>query len=301
VPSPPYDAVVPVLRALTGREPVAAREVREGAYSNAARWVVTFAGGPAAFVKAEVADDGPYGTHTEHLVYAAVALPCLPALYGYEPGGEDVPRVLVTEDLSGARWGAPVTAADAGLLGDAFDALAGVPAPAGLAPVTFEPGWARFARDPAPLLATGLVDAGWLDRHLPALAAAEATVDTAGDRLVHLDLWLQNWCRAARGAVLVDWAGAAAADPLLMRAWAEAGVRAAGGPPGLVLRGEPGWAAWAAGIAGSFLSENAGTYVRLLETERREALATLRWACAELGLPEPAVSPPFAALPTWRP
>jgi hypothetical protein len=223
-------------------------------------------------------------------------------LLGYDPGGDGVPRVLVTEDLSAARWGTPLDVDDVAMLGDALDELAGVVAPGGLPPCDLEGGWASFVDDRAPLVATGLVDDSWAQVHLPALAAAAATVDQSGDRLLHTDMWLQNWCRAARGVVIVDWAGTRAGNPQLMRAYAEAAVRAADGPPGLLLAGDPGWASWMAGLTATYLAEQHDDAApRLLETERREALACLHWACAELGLPMPTSSAPFAALGPWRP
>jgi hypothetical protein len=275
--------------------------VDEGAYSPTGRWLVRFADGGTAFVKAEAEPRGHYGVAVEQLVYSAVASPALPRLVGYDAGP---PAVLVTEDLSYARWGTPLTVEDATALRTALDLLRDVPAPEGLRPVPFSPPWTAFDDDPAPLLASGLVaDPAWAAAYVPVLRSAAAGADPAGDRLVHLDLWLQNWCRVdGRGAVLVDWAGSAHGDPLVMRAWGEAGVRAAGGPPGVVLSGRPEWAAWAAGLTAAFLAEEQpDAHPRLLETERREAVATLRWACDELGLPYPEPGPACAALGPWRP
>jgi hypothetical protein len=291
------DDVAPVLRRITGREPVAWEARDEGAYSASGRWVVRWADGGTAFVKAEAEPDDHYGVAVEHLVYSSVSSPVLPGLVAYDGGP---PLVLVTENLSRARWGTPVTAADARALGAAFDALASVRAPEGLRPVPFGPRWAGFVADPAPLLATGLVSEAWAAASLPVLAAAETGAGLAGDRLVHCDVWLQNWCRAERGVVLVDWAGSAAANPLVMRAWGEAAVRAADGPAGLVLAGHPEWAAWVAGQAAYFLTRDHGIE-RLVETQRREALATLRWAAGECGVPPPDPGPVFATLGPWRP
>lgn len=261
----------------------------EGGYSDGERFVVTFADGGTAFVK------NAWRIEDEHLVYSAVDLPCVPRLVAYEPG------LLVTEDLSHATWGTPVTADDAAALGAALDMLRDVPAPEGLRAWDRPLGWEAFAADPAPLLATGLVDEAWL-RHLPVLAEAER-VRLDGDRLVHGDLWLQNWCRVpGRGVVIVDWAGAYAANTDIMRAEGEAGVRAAGGPPGIVLSGAPEWAAWIAGQAATFVANQQPDWpARLIETERREALSTLRWACDDLGLPYPASSETFTSLGPWRP
>jgi len=262
--------------------------VDEGGYSPGERFVVRFADGGSAFVKSAPRIE------EEHLVYSTVSASCLPRLLAYGDG------LLVIEDLSDARWGTPLTEADCDALAAAFDELAGVAAPPGLRENDLPPKWRDFLTDPEPLLRIGLAGEPWLP-NVAALAEAEG-VDLSGDRLVHRDLWLQNWCRAERGAVIVDWTGAAAGNPMLMRAWGEAGVRAAGGPPGRVLRGEPGWAAFVAGLTVWFLAEDGpDTDPRLVETERREAWATLRWACDELDLPYPRPSEAFTSLGPWRP
>ena len=292
-----FDAVLPALRSLTGREPASWTPVTEGAYSPCGRWVVRWEGGGSAFVKAEESPDPAHGVLVEHLVYSSVSLPCVPRLYAYRDG------VLVTEDLSRARWGTPVTEDDARALVAAIDLLADVPAPEGLHPLGLERRWAAFAADPARVLGTGLVDEAWLSRWVGDLAEAESSADASGDRLVHGDVWLQNWCRNERGVVLVDWAGCGAGNTTAMRAFGEAAVRAAAGPHGVVLAGEPAWAAWMAGQVAHFLTD-AGSHTvnaRLVETERRESLATLHWACDEVGLPYPPVAPEFADLGPWRP
>jgi len=289
--------LAPVLRRITGREPVAWSVRDEGAYSRAGRWVVRWADGGSAFVKAEATADDRHGVAVEHRVYSSVTFDAVPRLHAYDPGP---PAVLVTEDLSNARWGAPVTAADAAALRTALDGLGELPAPDGLGAIDTGPGWTAFADDRAPLVATGLVDDAWAERHLPALTPAAAAAGRSGDRLAHLDVWLQNWCRTERGVVLVDWAGCGAGNPLAMRAWGEAAVRAAGGPQGIVLDAHPEWAAWMAGNAAFYLSRvGPDTAPRLAETERREAVATLRWACEELGLPVPEHA--FGDLGPWRP
>lgn len=273
---------------VTGREPVSWTPVDEGGYSPGERWLVRFADGGTAFVK------NAWRVGDEILVYSTVSASCLPRLLAH---AEDV---LVIEDLSNARWGTPLTEADCDLLSAAFDELSSIAAPEGLRPVSLTPRWAALAAEPERLLRIGLVDEPWL-RHLPALVAADVA-DVRGDRLVHRDLWLQNWCRADRGAVIVDWYNAGPANPMLMRAWGEAGIRAAGGPPGRVCRDAPEWATLMAGLAAWFLSEDGpDTDPRLIETERREAWATLRWACDELDLPHPTPSEAFTRLGPWRP
>ena len=138
---------------------------------------------------------------------------------------------------------------------------------------------------------------------LPDLVAAESPIDLAGDGLVHGDLFLQNWCRADRGAVIVDWARPWRGNGAFCVAWGEAGVRAAGGPAGVVL--PPGSASWAAFVAGQivwFLLDHDGpVQPRLGESERREAFAALCWAADELDLPRPEPAPGFLPHGPWRP
>jgi hypothetical protein len=281
--------VAPVLARATGRTPVSARPVDEGAYSPAGRWVVTWADGGSSFVKAE---DGDHGLVREHLVLSSVTAPWLPRFEAYDAGP---PRVLVTEDLSHARWDTPVTAEDADAFAAACDALEGVPAPDGIAPMYGAVPWPSAEE----VAATGLADASWLSRHLATLADAASRADTSGDRLVHGDVWMQNWCRVpGRGVVVVDWAAGHAGNLDPMRATGEVAVRAAGGPHGHVMAGRPEWAAWVAGHTVAWLAEDDGSMARLTETLRREAVAAIGWACDELGLPAPAAA---FTLGPWRP
>jgi hypothetical protein len=301
---PPSTAdVAALVAALCGGPPDGWAPGGAGGYSPAGRWVASWRSGRRPFVKAMDTDWGRAVLAREARVYGAVDAPHLPRLEGFDPGAPDRPAVLVLEDLSEARWGAPVTRPDAEQLAAALDALAATPPPAGLPAFDYPAGWAQVAQAPARLVASGLVDGAWLDRHLPALLAAEAAVTVQGGHLVHGDLFVQNRCRADRGAVLVDWGGAAVGAAEVDRAWGEAGVRAAGGPAGVVLpAGAPCWAAWMAGQSAWYLVDHDDEpHPRLAEAERREALATLRWACAELELPPPPTAPGFAPPGSWRP
>ncbi|MCZ4496323.1 MAG: phosphotransferase, partial [Thermoleophilia bacterium] len=169
--------------------------------------------------------------------------------------------------------------------------------------------WTQLADDPTPLLATGIADEAWCDRAVARLAAASQRVDIAGDHLVHGDLWRQNWCTAAdRGAVLVDWTGAARGNPLVNAAWGECGVRACGGPGGIVFpaghREHGPWSAWMSGLAVGFLlhryAERART-PRLHETQLREAIAGLAWASETLGIDAPTPAADVLPAGPWRP
>jgi hypothetical protein len=300
---PRVDEVCDAVREILGSEPVGWIPVDEGGYSATGRWLVRTASGRTAFVKAALGGRGEPWLHSEARVYGEVGASWLPELFGYREGDDEVPSVLVIEDLSHARWGSPLRVHDAELLRDALTSLAAVSALDGLPPVRLEQQWRVFAQDPSPVVASGLVADAWLSQYLPALVAAEATADVAGGALVHLDLFLQNWCRAERGAVIVDWAHPWRGNADVCMAWGEAGVRAAGGPHGVVL--PPGSAAWAAFVSGQIvwflIDHDEPTHPRLAESERREAFAALCWAADELGVARPRPEPGFLPAGPWRP
>ncbi|MFN0130592.1 MAG: hypothetical protein ACKV19_28355 [Verrucomicrobiales bacterium] len=313
--SPTFEEVSARLVALVGPGAREVREVREGAYSRASRWLVTWPNGDRAFVKAGYYPDRDHGLHLEAIVCGGLGAVCLPRLLGWDAGdaANGEPELIVLEDLSQARWNPPVTARDAAALRAALDQLAEAPAPAALRVLDpmerhMRHAWNAFAsteRDA--VLATGLVDEGWLDAHGAALARIEQGARLDGDRLVHGDLWMQNWCRVdGRGAVIVDWSCASRANARINQAWAECAVRAAGGPGGVVLPAgaadEPAWAAWMCGRA---LDYAVGVHneprERLVETVRREAAAALEWLCQACDWPIPRIAPHVRVNRAWRP
>jgi hypothetical protein len=290
------------------------REQREGGYSSASRWIVERPDGVRAFVKAKAppSPERATGAVAEALVSGGIDAHMVPVLLDYHFGGDDTPTVLAFEDLSAARWGTPITEADARALRAALDELADIAAPGGIEPLrpheTHGAGWAHVPPLADVAAQLGLWPGDWLERSLPTLAAAAATVSTAGSSLVHDDLWLQNWCRAERGAVLVDWAGAALGNARLNHAWGEAGIRAAGGPHGRLVAPDDadhdGWAAYMAGLATSYVLcyvEHAEAMPRLHATQAREAMACLEWACEALAIEPPDFAPSLLAHGPWQP
>lgn len=295
-----------MIAAVAGSPPDHAIPMDEGAYSYAGRWIVRWSDGRSAFVKAEWQHHEDLGgIDAEHDVYSTVRASCLPRLIGYAPLTESDPGVLLTEDLSGARWGVPLEPRDAEMFLAAVAELETVTPPERLRPMGTRRRWPAFLEEAEDVLATGLFDSAWLERHGPALADAEASVDTTGAALVHEDLWLQNWCRAERGVVMVDWANSSRGSADVMRAWGEAAVRAAGGPCGIIMpRGNASWAAWMAGLTTLFLKPDVhggATDQRLLETMRREAIAVFAWVCDELQIERPVPAPGIDPGPAWRP
>jgi hypothetical protein len=302
-PSTPQ--VEPFLRSLFDSEPDTWVAVDEGGYSGLGRWVVTWDDGRSAFVKAAIGDGADPSLHNEWRIYQDLHAPWLPELFGYQAGDDVVPSVLVIEDLSTARWGTPLDARDASLLRDALEEMAARPVLDWLDPEPELKGrWTSdLAAAPARLAESGLVDGRWLAHAMPDLLAAESSVDLDGDRLLHPDLFVQNWCRAGRGAVLVDWEHPCRGNPVFNLAWGELGVRCAGGPAGSVLAaGQPGWAAYMAGLVAWFLLDHdEPPSPRLTETERREAYVGMCWAADEPGLARPVPAPGFLPAGPWRP
>lgn len=306
---PGWDEVAPILGELGWGDATALREVREGGYSPASRWIVERSDGTRAFVKAKAGESPDRRLEAERAVSQHVHASCLPRLHAAHLARRGT-SVLVFEDLSGARWGTPLSEADARSLRVALDELSEVEAPSALQPLepheAHDVGWWHVDADAFERL--GLGSPGWLARHAGELHDAARSVTVAGPALVHDDLWLQNWCRAGRGAVLVDWAGAALGNPRFNHAWGEAGIRAAGGPAGQVLGPDDpdhaGWAAYMAGLAASFVLgdlEHVDALPRLHATQAREAMATLTWAAEALELEPPTFAPALSALGTWMP
>jgi hypothetical protein len=165
--------------------------------------------------------------------------------------------------------------------------------------------WTRFARDSKALFDSGIVDSAWFAAHIDELVALEAQVDITGNGLVHGDTWRQNWCIADRGAVLVDWSGAARGNPLLNRAWAECAIRATSGPNNIVFPAdsdEPVWATWMCGRALGFVVDVMDDpRPRLVETVLREAAASIDWMCNTLGIDRPTIAPRAQVDSAWRP
>jgi hypothetical protein len=288
------------------------RHEDEGAYSPALRVVVELADGTSAFVKSMFADCADQ-LAVEHRVYGAQLGSFHPALHAWLPAGPaGEPAVLVIEDLSDATWGAPLAKADADALAAVLAEVARAAPPAELRPLTDGPSlaplWERCAADPRLLADIGIADGEWCSRNLPVLAEAADAAPVRGSGLVHADLWLQNWCRRDGRALLVDWSGACIANADFNLAWGECGVRAAGGPPGRVLQPDhpfhASWAALMAALSLKFLLDGHRVRAdrpRLYETQSREAIAGLRWACDALDLPPPPLAPGFQPTDGWRP
>ena len=140
--------------------------------------------------------------------------------------------------------------------------------------------------DPAPLLATGLCAADWLDAALPVLREAAARCDLGGDSFLHLDVRGDNLCFRAGSVLIVDWNLACVGNPLLdVVAWLPS-LRLEGGPePWEVVPDSGGLAALVAG----YFASRAGlpppaTAPRVRDFQRRQAEVALPWAARELGL-----------------
>ena len=313
---PAWPEVVAALETLGWGDAVPLREVRDGGYSPASRWIVERSGGARAFVKARAARADGTGDpwfDAERVTCEAQPGTMIPVLHAWS-SADGGPRVLVLEDLSQARWGAPVTVDDAGALREALDELTSVAVPGALRALPLsedvddDDPWVLASSHGDVLEQLGLFDVGWLARNVDTLVAASSGVVIEGDQLVHGDLWRQNWCRADRGAVIVDWTGAARGNGDANLAWGEAGVRAAGGPAGIVLaRDDPGHDAWAArmaGLAALFLAldvERAPELPRLHATQAREAMAAVGWACDALEIESPTFAPALLAHGAWEP
>ena len=212
----PGGDVPPALRAeiisALGKEPVGWRRPHTG-LSPARRFVVQFADGSSAFVKAAVDDPTESWLRAEHEILSRVGWSFVPRPLAWIDRGER--PVLVTEDLSGAHWPAdqfPVLwkPGQFGLLFETLRRVAEVvpPVPLPAAEEGFAPQWPLIAAEADAFLALGLCSDDWLRDAIDGLREAESSVPLAGDSLVHSDVRSDNLCFVGDRMVLVDWGGA---------------------------------------------------------------------------------------------
>ena len=276
---------------LLGSRVVARRPVT-GGNTPAERWIVKLADDRTAFVKVATDDLTAVWLRKEIRVYSELQAPFMPELLGW--ADERGRPMLILEDLSDSSWPPPwepewvVTA-----LG-ALAQLSALPLPSWLSPspdlAWIGDGWQRVGKDPGPLLATGIVSAGWLDRALPVLFEAGPPSVAEGNRLCHFDIRSDNLSfRPDGSAVIIDWNFLEIGNPRLDLAFWLPSLALEGGPmPEKIL---PDAAAEAAVVAGYFASRCGLPPIpdapHLREFQARQLLVALPWACRALGLPPP--------------
>jgi hypothetical protein len=262
-----------------------------GGYTLSLKWRARLPDGTRVFVKAAAEDELTLRPlEREIVVYESVQRDFLPAVRDIHL--EDGRALLVLEDLSQAHWPPPYPA-DVAPIFTAPDEVAATPAPPRLRrlPEGNDSRWARFTEEPSPLLALGLFGAEWLGAALPVLIQAESRVPLVGNGLVHFDVWADNMCFTARGAVLVDWAEARIGNPRIDVAFALLSLRVEGAstPP---VADEPALAAFVTGVIAAEASSPSPAWAApgstLREDQRRDLQVALPWAADQLGLPPPA-------------
>jgi thiamine kinase-like enzyme len=262
---------------------------RTRGYTPAARFTVK-AGDRAAFVKAATTPLTADLINREIEIYRRLSGRFMPALIAAEP--DAVQPILIIEDLSHAAWPPPWDDQNVAQAVATIDELhrsdidlgpyVGAHGAHGL-------GWAEVARDRAPLLATGMVAAEWLDRALPALIEAEAACNTHGTAPCHWDLRSDNLCLTPHGALLIDWAEAYQSNPRLdLGFWLPSLAFEGGPPPETILPDAPDIAAWVAGFfaarAGLPMIPNAPG---VRKVQRDQLSTALPWVIRALKLPQP--------------
>ena len=144
--------------------------------------------------------------------------------------------------------------------------------------------------DPSGALALGVFDRRWFETHADTLAAAAGSADLGGDALLHGDVRSDNLCIRGSRAILVDWNLACrGSDTFDLASWLPS-LRHEGGPEPWALL--PGHGDVAALLAGFFLEHARrapipqAPHVRRLQLD--QGVVALRWACHELGIPDPS-------------
>lgn len=285
------EALAHRVRRLTGRDPRSWRAVHHG-YTSAVRYVVGFADGSSAFVKAAADGRTAAWLRMEQRVYDRVEADFVPRRIAWEDG--DLPLMLL-EDLSGGVWTFSWSPDDIARTRALLDRLAATVLPADFPPLGDDAdefqGWQSVAGDPAGFLSHGLASAGWLSRALPVLVKAEQSIRLDGTALVHMDVRSDNLCFHGERTLLVDWNWARRGNPAYDQVFWLPTVHMEGGPPPWdITLAEPEIIAAASGYFASRAhlppdAHPAGPAIRTLQ--RRQLESALPWAARALGLPLP--------------
>ncbi len=269
---------------------------RTGGYSPAERWVATLPDGSTVFAKIATTPLIAGWLRQEARIYAEIHARCMPSIAAFEDDPER--PMLLMEDLTYAHWPPPWSWANVEAVRAMLAEVAAIPAPDFLPKASesiFQTGahWQEVSRNPQPFLSLGLCDAAWLDAALPALLAAESSVDLTGETVVHLDVRSDNLCFADEDEpVLIDWSHAARGPGKLDVAFWLPSLQFEGGPaPESILPHEPGYAALLSG----FFAARAGLPIiptaPFVRRVQKEQLSTaFPWAVRALELPPPATS-----------
>lgn len=281
----PAPDIVARVEKLLGWTPERWRPVH-GGYTPAARYAVA-SGDRTGFVKIATTPMTAWQINREIIAYAGISGRFVPRVLCAE--AHETTPILIIEDLSHASWPPPWSER---LVAEVVETIAEMHATrtglehGGLL-TGREAGWPTVAEQPDAFLSLGLVSAGWLDRALPTLIAAETSAELAGDALTHLDLRSDNLCVTAEGVKFIDWAEACRSSADVDLGFFLPSLAYEGGPlPETVQPGRPDIAALTAG----FFAARAGLpdiplapFVRRVQ---REQLSTaLPWAIRALDLP----------------
>jgi Phosphotransferase enzyme family len=269
-----------------GSAPVRYTE-RSGGYSTADRFSVELVDGRRVFVKSAADANLAGWLRREYEVYSSVEGAFIPRLEGWDDDGTRA--VLAIEDLSDADW---VPHWDTKRVDAVVTALAEIAVsahPPNTRPVGESfPGlfdrWADVTRDPEPFLSTGIRDRVWLDRWLPPIVEAAATVDPSGDSLLHLDVRSDNLCFRNGRAILVDWNWATLGNPRLdLAAWLPSLASEGGPPPWEVLPDGVAYGAFVSGVWAAVVGlPPPETAPAVRDVQRRQLEIALAWCERDL-------------------
>lgn len=285
--------------ALAGLRSTGWRRIQGGGFSPAERWIVRFEDGSSVFLKAGVNEWTARWLRMEHRMYAGLSADYQPELRGWDDD-EGIAPILVLEDLSGAHWPPPWSAAQVDGVLTVLDRVRASAPPEGLEGLEVYRdefrGWHGLVEDPDPFLGLSLCSGRWFGDSIGALVDAEARADLSGGELLHLDVRSDNVCFSGLRTLLVDWNWACVGNAVFDVAFWLPSLHAEGGPaPGAILTGQPEVAAVVSGFFASYASQ-PWTESQLDEPEARRLRAmqlsqlrtALPWAAHELGLPPPA-------------
>jgi thiamine kinase-like enzyme len=273
---------------LLGRRPIA-WDRPSGGYTHATRYIVKFADGDAAFVKAATDDLTAEWLLAEISLYQSMLGAFLPTVLAADTTRSPL---LVLQNLSGAYWPPPWRPGDVELVVNSLAAIHATHAPTNLPSLaerrTRLESWHLVAAQSQPFLSLGMCSSEWLTEALPTLLAAEAQAPLSGDTLCHSDIRSDNICLIDQRVVFVDWNGACRGNGEFdLVAWLPSLYLEGGPAPEVILpEADPSLVALVAGYWAWRAPQpppSLDSQVRDLQCRQLEV--ALPWAARRLGLP----------------
>jgi Predicted choline kinase involved in LPS biosynthesis len=260
------------------------REIRRarGGYSAAQRWILATDSGLRIFAKIGVPPVSDHSLRCEALVYERLRLSFMPRVLEWQD--DPVHPMLLLEDLSDYEWPPPWNNRSIertlSAIQDLHESECPIRSHEQLMGSADPNWWSVVADRPESFLELRVRSREWLDRALPTLLEASASISPEGQSLCHFDLRSDNICLSDERVAIIDWSLACRGNPRVDLGLFLPGLASEGGPrPEQILPGAPEIAAW---VSGFFAAHASKPFIPSAPNVRVMQRTQLEWSLAWL-------------------